>query len=183
MQTMRSVVTQPDRRPVLSGFVLGLAVGVLLLGVVGWSAARAVQRQGVTVRVDLQPIAAQVQEEVRSAVRREVPATLAAIKQDLPAKVAAETARKLAETTVNIGGFSVPVPDAAAQQVRSGVESAVRAGLNVAVTEADMNALADRLAGKAGGMVEQKLTQYLKGRTFPVELWKGFTVPVTVVPQ
>ncbi|HYF95551.1 MAG TPA: hypothetical protein VD969_25340 [Symbiobacteriaceae bacterium] len=164
-------------------FALGLLLGVALLSVLVWGAGRSVQKHGVTVRVETGEIAAQVEAEVKLAVRRELPATLAAIRQELPARVAAETARKLSETTVNVGGFNIPVPDAAAQQVRSAVESAVRAGLNVAVTDADVGALADRLAGRAGGMVQEKLAEYLKGRTFPVELWKGFSIPVTVIPQ
>jgi hypothetical protein len=149
----------------------------------GFSIGRTVQKQGITIRLDTAPIAAQVETEVRAAIRQEVPAALASMKQDLPARVAEEAARKLAQTTVNVGGFNVPVPDAAAQQVRSGVESAVKAGLNLAVTEADMNALSDRLSKRAGGLVQANLNNYLTGRTFQVELWKGFKLPVTVVPE
>lgn len=180
---MRSPVTRPDGRPALTGFALGIATGWLLMAVTAWSIGRSIQKEGVIVHVETAPIAAQVEAEVRAAVRREIPATLAAMKQDLPARVAAETAKKVSEMTVNVGGFNVPVPDVAAQQVRSGVESAVRAGLNVAVTEADMNALADRLSKRASGMVQEKLNTYLKDRTFPVEVWKGFEIPVTVVPE
>ncbi|HWI62387.1 MAG TPA: hypothetical protein VNT75_11150 [Symbiobacteriaceae bacterium] len=176
---LRSV--QPDSR--LPVFFAGLAAGLLVVSAFGWSVLTSVKKNGVSVQVEVGPIAAQVEAEVRAAVRREVPAALSAMKAELPARVAEETARKVSGMTVNVGGFNVPVPDVAAQQVKSGVESAVRAGLNVAVTESDLNALSDRLAARAGGMVQQKLVAYLKGRTFPVEVWKGFEIPVTVIPQ
>lgn len=177
------MATRSDTRPGLTGFALGLGLGFLMFAVMGFSIGKAVQRQGITIRLDTAPIAAQVEAEVRAAIRQEVPATLAAMKQELPARVADETARRLSQTTVNVGGFNVPVPDAATQQVRSGVESAVRAGLNVAVTDADLNGLADRLSKRAGGLAQDKLTKYLAGRTFHVELWKGFEIPVTVIPE
>lgn len=172
-----------DTRPALSLFALGLGVGFLMFTVMTVSIGKAVQKRGITIRIDTAPIAAQVEAEVRSAIRQEVPATLASMKQDLPARVADETARKLSQTTVNVAGFNLPVPEAATQQVRSGVESAVRAGLNVAVTDADLNGLADRLSKRAGGLVQDKLTKYLGNRTFRVELWKGFELPVTIVPE
>ena len=177
------MAARSNERPGWSGFALGLGVGFLMFAVLAVSIGKAVQKRGIMIRIDTAPIAAQVEAEVRSAIRQEVPATLASMKQELPARVADETARRLAGTTVNVAGFNVPVPDAATQQVRAGVESAVRAGLNVAVTDADLNSLADRLSKRAGGLAQDKLNTYLGGRTFHVELWKGFEIPVTVAPQ
>jgi hypothetical protein len=171
------------RHSIWTTFGLGVLAGVLVTGALGLGVLKSIQQRGVTVRVETAPIAAQVEGEVREAVRREVPATLAALKQDLPARVAAETAQRLSQTTINLGGFSVPVPDAATQQVKAGVEQAVRVGLNVAVTDADMNALADRLAHRASGMVRDRMNQYLSGRTFAVEPWPGVKLPVSVVPE
>lgn len=177
------MAARSDERPGWSGFALGLGVGFLMFAVMGFGIAKAVQRQGITIRIDTAPIAAQVETEVRAAIRHEVPAALATMRQELPARVADETARRLTGTTVNVAGFNVPVPDAATQQVRAGVESAVRAGLSVAVTDADLNSLADRLSKRAGGLAQDKLIEYLGGRTFHVELWNGFEIPVTVAPQ
>jgi hypothetical protein len=180
---MRVETFNEAKRPAAWFFGFGALVGLLVATVFVVGAAKAVQKQGIQVRVETAPIAAQVEAEVRAAVRREVPAALAAMKEDLPRRVAEQTAQRLSQTTVNVGGFNVPVPPAAAAQVQAGVEQALRAGLNVALTEADMNGLSDRLSRQAGGMVRAQLNQYLAKRTFPVQLWPGFSLPVTVVVE
>jgi hypothetical protein len=180
---MRVESLDEKQRPAALIFGLGTLVGFLAAALFVVGAAKSVQQRGVRVRVELAPIAAQVETEVKAAVQREVPATLAAMKNDLPKRVAEQTAQRLSQTTINIGGFNVPVPPAATAQVQSGVEQALRAGLNMALTDQDINALSDRLSTQAGSLVQQQLKMYLTNRSFPVDLWPGFSIPVTVIPE
>lgn len=180
---MRTVTTGPEKRQGALLFGAGLLAGLLAAGIFVSTAVLSVKEHGVKVYVDTKPIAVQVSAEVRAAVQAEVPAAMTAIRQDLPRRVAQETAKRLSTTHVNVGGFPVPVPDSAARQISAGVEQAVRSGLDVAVTEADMNALTDRLSQKASAMVHERLNAHLNGKTFDMEAWRGFKIPVTVITR
>ena len=164
-------------------YLWGFLTGMAAFALVTYVAATTVRQQGIRVHLDTAPIAAQVEQEVRAAVRREVPATLNQMKAQLPQRVAEATAQHLAQARIDVAGFSVPVPPAAAAQVQTGVEQALRTTLNLAVTDQDTNALADRLSHQAGQLVKQHLNDYLANRTFQVELFKGYSIPVTLVPD
>jgi hypothetical protein len=167
-----------------SGLYLGgFLTGLLCACVTVYGAATTIRTHGVRVHVETAPLAAQVEQEVRAAVRREVPVTLNQLKAGLPQRVAQATADHLAQARIEVAGFSVPVPPAAAAQVQSGVQQVLTASLSLAVTDADMNALADRLSEEAGDLVEKRLAEYLANRTFDVEVFKGYKVPVTLVPR
>lgn len=178
---MRNHTVEPAKRTGWLFFGGGILVGLLIAGLFVVSTLLQLRESGVTVHVETKPIAEQVATEVREAVRREIPVALDTMKQELPRRVAEETARRLSTTTVNVAGFHVPVPDAAASQISAGVEQAVQAGLDVAVTPKDMNALTERLSAQAGAQVHERLNAYLSGRTFDMEPWPGFKIPVTVV--
>lgn len=175
-----TVQSPPQGRPVVP-FVAGLIIGILVALAALAGALTTVRREGIRVHVETAPIAAQVEEELRTAIKREVPATLAALRADLPRRVADQTAQRLRETSLNVAGFNVPIPPAAADQVSAGVEQALRSGLAVALTDADLAALADRLSHHAGATLQTRLNTYLANRTFKVDLWPGFSIPVTVV--
>lgn len=181
--SMRIQTTEPAKKTGALLFGTGILVGLLAAWIFVVTALLQVQQSGIKVHVETKPIAAQVATEVRAAVSREVPVALAAMKQELPRRVAEETAKRLSTTTVNVAGFNVPVPEAAAAQISAGVEQAVRAGLDVAVTQKDLNALTDRLSAQAGAQVHEKINAYLSGKTFDMEPWPGFKIPVTVVTR
>lgn len=167
-------------RPLLP-FLGGLAAGLCMAALFVTAVTRSVLVTGVTVHVEAAPIVARVQSEIQAVVRQEVPATLEALKREIPARVAAQTAQRLAETRVDVGGFSIPVPPAAAAQVQAGVEQALKSGMEMAMTPDQVRSLSDRLSARASGVVQRQLQEALAGQTFPVEVFRGVTVPVHVV--
>lgn len=171
------------RRLAVGAFLVGLCCGLVLMGSAVWKSLRTVQERGIQVEVETAAVAAQVRAEVQSAVRREVPATLAAMKQEIPARVGAETARRLSATTVELGGFKVAVPPAAVEQVRAGVEEALRAGMDAAMSPTDVDALAGRLGDQAFALVSSRLDELIGGQRFEVKVLPWYSVPVTIVAK
>lgn len=171
------------RRLAAGAFLLGLACGLVMVGTTVWNSLRAVQERGIQIEVETAAVAAQVRAEVQRAVRREVPATLEAVRRDVPQRVAAETARRLSTTMMEIGGFKVAVPPAAVEQVRDGVEEALRAGMDAAVSQADVNGLAGRLGDQAFALVSARLDELIGGQRFEVQVLPWFSVPVTIVAR
>lgn len=161
-------------------FGLGVLVGLMAAGAVAAMQLMLLQRRGVEVHVDTTRIALQVQAEVRDALKRELPAAIAQLRREVPARAAAETARRLGETRLHIGGFSMPVPEVAVMQVQAGVEEALRVGLDAAVRNADVDSLSRRLGDQAYVLVDHGLGQMLAGQRFIVKPWPWLSVPVTV---
>lgn len=171
-----------ERSPV-GPFLAGVTVGLLSAGVVLATSLVGVRQRPLRVEVATSRIAEHVREEVRVAVRRELPGTIASLRREIPARAAAEAGRRLAQTRVELGGFQVPVPPAAIQVVQSKTEEALRAGFDMAVRKEDLDATADRLSEQAYLLVTQRLNQMLAGQTFVVRPWPWISLPVTVVPQ
>lgn len=161
------------------GLITGLglaAVGVAL-------AAGIITRRGVEVAIPTGAIAQRMEGEVREAVRREMPAALAALEAELSAQVSAEAGRRLSEARIELGGFVVPLPPAAVQQAEQALAQAVRTGLAAAVRQVDVDGLAGRLGGGAARLAEDRLRQFLHGQVFTVEVVPGVEVPVRLIPR
>jgi hypothetical protein len=164
-------------------FFVGILLGMLLTAVVVVSALLSLQQRGLTVRLATDQVASQVQEEIRAAVRKELPTVLGAVSEQLPRHVAAQTARQLSTTSVEVGGFRFPVPPDAVAQVQAGIEMAVQQGLRAAALQADLDAVADRVGDQVFPLIAQRLNAALHEHPLSMELWPGFSLPVIVVAQ
>lgn len=164
-------------------FFVGVLLGVLLTTVVVGSMLLNLQQRGLTVRLSTGQVTSQVQAEVRAAVRKELPSVLATVSEQLPRHVAAEAARQLAATSVEVGGFRFPVPPDAVAQVQAGIEVALQRGLSAAALQADLDAMADRVGHHALTLVGQHINESLQQHPLTLELWPGFSLPVVVVAQ
>lgn len=165
----------PFWKGLLAGF--GLAAVALAL------AAGMIVHRGVDVTVQTGEMAGRIEREVEAAVKRELPAALARVKAELPAELAAEAGRRLAETRIDLGGFEVPVPPAAVQQVEKTVGQALRVGLDAAVGRIDVDGLAGRLGDRAGHLAGQRLREVLAAQAIAVEVAPGLKVPVRLNPR
>ncbi len=153
----------------------------MLMALVVLAAVQHLQREGVRVEMEAAPIAARVRSEVKAAVRSQLSAALRTASREIPQEVAAQVAGRLSGFTVEVGGFRVSVPPAAVEQVRVGVEEAVRSGLNAVAGRAELDRVADQLGDRAHVLVVQHLRRDLHGRKITVRLWSWLTVPVTVL--
>lgn len=172
---------EPRLQP--GAFFVGMLLGMLLTAVVVVSALLGLQQRGLTVRLSTDQVASQVQAEVRAAVRKELPAVLSVVSEQLPRQVAAQTARQLSATSVEVGGFRFPVPPDAVAQVQAGIEVALHQGLSAAALQADLDAVADRVGHQALTLITQRLNATLQENPLTVELWSGFSLPISVVAQ
>lgn len=161
------------------GLITGLATAATALALT----AGLVSRRGVTVTVPTSAISQRMQAEVRQAVRRELPAALAAMRAEMPRQVAAEAGRRLAGARIDLGGFELPVPPAAVEQVQQVLDQAVRIGLDNAVSRVDVDGLADRLGGQAARLTDDRLREFLAQQAIAVEVAPGLRVPVRLIPR
>lgn len=175
--------TGTGRRPDYGMFLGGVVLGLLLAALVVWRAMAGLQEHGVVVEIDTEQIAAQVRDQVRQAARAELPTRLEAMRQAVPQQVAQEAGRRVRAMSLDLGGFKVPMPPVAADQIQAGLEDALRAGMGVALRNADVDAIAGKLGDQAYDLVKVRLAQGLNGQRFTVRPWPWFSLPVTLVTQ
>lgn len=168
-----------DRALFWKGLLTGVGLAAAALALV----AAIIVHRGVEVAVQTAEISAHMEREVEAAVRREVPAALAKVRADLPNQVASEAGRRLAETRIDLGGFAVPVPPAAIRQVEQAIAQSLQLGVDAAVRQVDVNALASRLGMRAASLADQRLREILLAQTISVEVAPGLKVPVRLVPR
>lgn len=164
-------------------FLAGVLAGLLLMGVFSAGAVRTVERRGVTVTVQTEDLAEALRQEMRTAVRRELPGALESLRAELPRRIGAEAGQRVSAQRVDVAGLSVSVPAPVVQEVQAQVEEAARYGIDLALSEVDTEALGDRLADQGARLVEERLRSGLAGQTFPVQIWPWLTLPVTIVPE
>lgn len=111
------------------GLIAGLAVAAVALAL----ATGAATRRGVAVTVETTALSRRMEEEVRQAVRRELPVALGAVRAELSRQLSTEAGRRLAGVQIDLGGFAVPIPAAAVQQVEQAMDQALRTGLDAAI--------------------------------------------------
>jgi hypothetical protein len=167
----------------LRAFVAGVAVGLVLAGATVGGALSVLVKRGIQVPVATDRLAAQVRVEAAAAARRELPGAIAAVRRDLPRRAADEAARRLRETRLEVAGLQVPMPDAVTRQVSARMEEAVRLGIDLAIRDADLDALAGRIGQRAYGLVDERMRESLAGQQFVVKPWPWLSVPVTLVPM
>lgn len=161
------------------GLIAGLAMAVVLLALT----AGVVTRRGVAVTVETTALSRRIEAEVRQAVRRELPVALGAVRTELPRQVSAEAGRRLAGVRIDLGGFAVPIPPAAVQQVEQALDQAMRAGLDAAIGQVNVDGLAEQLSGRAGRMADAQLREFLAQQRIAVEVVPGLRVPVRLIPR
>ncbi|MFZ5828181.1 MAG: hypothetical protein ACOY94_28070 [Bacillota bacterium] len=161
------------------GLIAGLAVAAVVLAL----AAGVVTRRGVVVTVETAVISRRMGEEVRQAVRRELPAALGQVRAELPRQVSSEAGRRLATMRIDLAGFEVPIPPSAVQQVEQALEGAVRAGLDTAIRQVDVDGLAGALSLRAGRIADAELKGFLARQAITVELLPGLQIPVRLIPR
>jgi hypothetical protein len=170
-----------ETRFAAGSFLAGIGLGAAVVVIMAAGALTGLERRGVQVEVETARVAAQVRTAVSGAARQELPGAIAGIRQDLPRRVGEETARRLAETRLEVAGLKVPVPPAATQQVQVRMEEAVRLGIDLAVKDADLDAMADRIGQQAYTLVNDRMKQALDGQTYVVKPWPWLSLPVHVV--
>lgn len=161
-------------------FWKGIATGIGLAAAAVALTVSVVTRRGVDVTVQTADVTARLRQEVQVALQRELPVALAQVKADLPRRVAAEAGRRLSETRIDLGGFAVPIPPVAVQQVEQAVGQALQAGLEAAIRRVDVDGLSLRLGDRAASLADQRLKEVLAGQRLLVEVAPGWKVPVRI---
>lgn len=161
-------------------FYRGVAVGLALACAVLALLAGGVQRRGLTVSVDGEPLFQRMEAEIAQTVRSEVPGALAAARTEVTAQVSAQVGQRLREMRLEVAGLSVPVPPAAVRQVEDGVAKAMRAGLDGASQAVDAEALAARVSRRATAVARERAASALAAEPVVVQVMPGFRVPVRI---
>lgn len=161
---------------VLRGVVAGVGAAAAVLAL----ALGYLMQAGLVVTVETGALSARVAAEVRSAVRRELPAALEAVRAEVPAQVSAEARRRLSELRVELGGMTFDLPEVAEVQVEQALDQAVRAGVDAVAGVVDVDALAERIAERAAALAEERVAEVLEGQRLEVRVAPGVPVPVRI---
>ncbi|HEY8552621.1 MAG TPA: hypothetical protein VIL40_04135 [Thermaerobacter sp.] len=100
----------PDGGEAVRGFWLGFACGLLVAALLAGAGVQRLVHRGLTVEVAAAPLAAAAEAAVEEALRQQLPAVLAGLRERLPAAIAAELAARLREAGITVYGVRLELP-------------------------------------------------------------------------
>lgn len=152
-------------RPFWAGLLMGVGLSLAL----GAGLIQGARSKGVSVLVERRWVEEAVAQEMKQAVRRELPALLRQVEQEAPTKVAAAVGGQLDQLTIDLGWGAVRLPDPLKEQVQGGVTAAVSAGLKAGLQAVPTDRIADQLAAGAPRIVD-RMTDVLGAQRLQVEV-------------
>lgn len=161
-------------------FIKGVLWGIALALAAGAAGAAYVVRHGVVAKVDAAPLTADVQAEIRRQVLAEMPRVIAAVKAQVPAKVAEEVNRQLGDASFVLYGVRVDLPAQATQSLRDHLRDEITQEFQKQLDQIDVDGLATAWADEAAKTIARTLHDRLAGRQLPVEVAPGVAVPIFI---
>jgi hypothetical protein len=163
-------------------FLWGLATGLLLSSLLLSGAAFFVLRQGVTVTVAVDELAAAGGREVAAAAAGRMKAELELVRARVPALVASEMAGRFTGVSIDIAGVNVPLPADAAAVIDDVLQDVVSAAIYDLLDTIDLDGAAAGIGAEAGRRIAEAARAGLDGLDMRVRLFGRFSVPVHIVP-
>ena len=162
-------------------FLWGLATGLLLFSLLLSGAAFFVLRQGVTVTVAVDELAAAGGREMAAAAAGRMKAELELVRARVPALVASEMAGRFTGVTNDIAGVNVALPADAAAAIDAVLQDVVSAAIYDVLDTIDLDAAAAGIGAEAGRRIAAAARAGLGGLDMRVKLFGRFSVPVHIV--
>jgi len=161
-----------------SGFALGLAFALTAaLGFAYYFVSR-----GIAVEIPAPQLTGLVREQIRTVAAAELPALMEETRQQVPQMVAAEMAGRVGSASLQIAGWNLELPPEATRQLENYLQGFVESAILDILERVDLAAMAERLAGRAGVMVDAGLRQQLEGLNFYWRPgWYFVPLPVSLV--
>ncbi|MDI3269480.1 MAG: hypothetical protein QJR00_02120 [Bacillota bacterium] len=158
-------------------FLAGLLLGLLLEGglLFFW-----VQRDGIHVVLEAEPLREAVRIQIQEEVAQKLPQVLAQVRQQVPEKVAAQVDKELGETTFTLYGVRVDLPASATAGVRQKLKEEITKEFQRELDQLDVMAMATQWADEATVAVETLMRREMGDWSVSWELFPGLTLPVFV---
>ncbi len=173
---VRKMVPKNRIQTFIWGTLCGVTLSVLLLSLGGWW----VIRNGVTVYLDSNDIAATVGAQVTSYARNDLPKMIDAAKAEIPSIVKNEMDGQLSERKMEIAGFAFSMPDELVLQLESYFQSNVEKSVYRLLDGLDTSQLSKDIGKTASLLVAEQMREQLHGETFSIPIMGPFELPVTV---
>ena len=167
------------------GWLLGgWLLGVVTAGSVAALAATGIASRGLVVPVAVGHVTERVQGEVEAAVLDQLPGAVAALKQEVPPRVAAELRRRLSAGDFRLGEVPLTVPpELLGTPFDAQVEATVRSALDQLGGQEAAAAAAKAVSGRVAAAVRHQLAAEVADWRFTLRPWRYLAVPVTLQPQ
>ncbi|HEX6988053.1 MAG TPA: hypothetical protein VF282_01155 [Bacillota bacterium] len=164
-------------------FAAGLLTGLFLCLGIAFGIFHGVTQRGFTARVDVDEVAAQVRSQVEMQVAELLPQVLAALKEEVPGRVAQELAGQLDEATFVMYGVTIRLPRENLSGVRAQIERLVSDEIQQAIDEMDVAGAAAEWGARGERLLAAALRAELRGRRLELRVHPEYpwpTVPVVL---
>ena len=132
-------------------FTAGLLAGLFLCFGAAAAFFQVVTERGFTARVDVDGVAAQVRSEVEMQVAELLPQVLAALKREVPERVARELTDRLDEASFVMYDVTIRLPRESLAGVQTQIERMVTEEIQQAIDEVDVASTAAEWGARASG--------------------------------
>ncbi len=161
-------------------FLSGLSLGaVLTLAVVAFS-AWVVLRDGVTVYIKSEDIAAEIGVQVRSYVERDLPRMIDGAKAEVPYIVENGMDGQITSRRMEIAGFIFAIPDEFFNQLDRYLKDNVTETVYQLLDEIDTTMLAGEIGTMTTSLVEEQMKNNLHGSIINVNIKGPVNFPVKI---
>ncbi len=152
----------------MRGFWLGFTCGLLVAALVTAAGIQHLVRRGLTVEVEAGPLAAAAEAAVQEAVRRQLPAVMNPLKEQLPAAIAAQLASRLREAGIIVYGVRLELPPEAAAALERHLEEELRRQLGAQLDPQQLAAWSGPWSRQLGRQLVDGLATRLAQQPVPV---------------
>ncbi|MGE5676291.1 MAG: hypothetical protein ACM3XM_20810 [Mycobacterium leprae] len=167
----------------MGAFVVGLCTGLAAAALLLAGSVQRLRTEGLAVPIETASIRRQLDAELRSGVRQELPVALQGLKKELAGRGGAEAARRLSNLTINLDGMVVTLPPEVVSQVQAQLDGAIKAGTEAALPQAEVERLADQMAARASERMANSLQERLAAQSLVVRPFPWLKVPVRLAAE
>lgn len=162
-------------------FFYGFALGFFLCSALVLCTAFYVSQRGLIIKVNTEEIAAMIQEEVEAEARSQIPQMIAEMRKSVP-RLVEEDSQSLAGQTasIRISNFTITLPPETVKEFDDRIKGMVKLSLYKALDKVDSEGLIKGISERTYTYVKSTLEEELAGKTFRVEPFPRFIIPVTL---
>lgn len=159
-----------------AGMLTGVFATIFLATVVGFFVIRA---SGLSISIDQETLARQVQERVQAEVAKELPNLLTKVKSDVP-KAIAENLTDFNQVSIQIGSGNFPLPVEATNVFKEEFQGMAEEAIVKTIDGFVLDPYVEQIGQASYGFVKNTLQKEFVGKTFSFQANPWLSIPITV---
>ncbi|MGE5561325.1 MAG: hypothetical protein ACM3XN_09830 [Chloroflexota bacterium] len=165
------------RRQFLSGLIVGVILTLSLLA----GGATVITRRGVSVSVDIEPVALMVREQVTAEAQRSLPQFVSEMEARVPEMVATEMAQRMrAAASFSMADFTFDLPDSVTAMIQERLQAIVEDIIYECFAMFDTDLAAAQLGDQAYELVKTSIASEASELALQYRLFGRLPLPVTL---